>query len=42
VVAITGRGPGGYAVDVVVREGDAVGGVRAEDDVLTADEGGLN
>jgi hypothetical protein len=42
VVAVAGRGPGGDAIDVVVGEGDAIGGVGAEDDVLAADEGGLS
>jgi len=37
VVAVAGGGPGGGAVDFVVGDGDTVGGVVAENDVLTAD-----
>ena len=40
VVAIAGGGPVAGTVDEVVRDGDALGGLSAEDDVLTADASG--
>ena len=39
VVVVAGGGPVGVAVEVVVGDGDAVGGVVAEDEHLAADEG---
>lgn len=41
LVAVAGGGPVRGAVDFAVGDGDAAGGVLAEDDVLTADLGGL-
>jgi hypothetical protein len=41
VVVVAGGRVVGLAVDVVVGEGDAVAGLRAEDVVLAADSGGL-
>lgn len=41
LVAITGRGPVRGAVDLAIGDGDAAGGSLAENDVLTADLGGL-
>lgn len=41
MVAVAGCGPGGLAVEFVVRDGYAVGGAVAEDHHLAADEGEL-
>lgn len=41
MVAIAGGRVVAHAVDVVVGEGDALRGIGAEDDVLTADASGL-
>ena len=41
VVVVAGGGPVGVAVELVVGDGDAVGGAGAEDDHLAADEGEL-
>lgn len=41
VVAVAGGGPVGLAVDEGVRDGDALVGFGAEDDVLPTDAGGL-
>jgi hypothetical protein len=41
VVAVAGRGPGGLAVNKGVGDGHAVVGLRAQDNVLAADAGGL-
>jgi hypothetical protein len=41
VVAVAGCGPGGLAVNEGVGDSHAVVGLRAQDDVLAADAGGL-
>lgn len=41
VVVVAGGGPVGVAIEIVVGDGDAVGGVVAEDEHLAADEGEL-
>lgn len=41
VVVVTGGGPRGVTVNFRVGNGDAVGGLSAEDNVLTANERGL-
>lgn len=41
VVAVAGGAPRGRAVDLGVGDGHAVGGALAQDNMLTADEGGL-
>lgn len=42
VVTVAGGGPGGRAVNLVVGDGDTVRGAVAENNVLAADQGGLD
>jgi hypothetical protein len=42
VVAVAGGGVGGVAVDVAVGDGHALGGLGAQDDVLTTDASSLD
>lgn len=42
VVSVAGGGVIGHAVDVVVGDGDALGGISTEHDVLASDAGGCD